>query len=950
MLDTMVLAGPMVGRSTELDALSSALDDARLGRTNVALIGGEAGIGKTRLVEELLAHADGVTTLVGGCVDLGDDALPFAPFAVALREPMRAAGVDDLVSLAGGASHDRRKLYEAVADLLEHEGERAPIILVLEDLQWADRSTRELVTFLAKALHGVPMLLVGTYRSDELHRHHPLRPFLAELSRTALRVDIAPLSVTAVGDLLNVLLGRTATDDEVQNFFERSDGNPFLLQELSSCSDGRVLPQSLRDVMLMRVDRLDPTTRSVLNAAALVGNEVGHPLLAVVAHDGGIDDQSLDDALRQLVDAAMLVAQDDLAYRFRHSLLREYVHSDLMPGEHSRIHSSIAQALTDTPQLGDPQQVPLEIAHHWRAAHNLPKALPAAYDAAFAAGRIQAYAEQLRMFERVLELWPVVPDANKLLNTDEYSVLVAAAEAATRADEHERFLALTDRAIMFARDEGNVERTAESLARRGRGHLHADINRSISDVQSALDMLPETPTVARAQSLEALAVAFLLRGDVDVALTEAETAASLAQEVDDTVTELSAQITWGTALIDIGHVDEGLSMMQTVVVRARADAEDAIERRALTNLSDALCGLGRHREAIDMAEQALAVGHRLGLTRTYSPMPLANIADARIHLGDLDGAQEVLISTIEDVGLGVAGVGILAATIAMLRGELDAAEQLLQDTRAAQGNALLLPQDALPDVQLRSAIALTRGQYSMALDLAVAELRTPMATGYPRYYWPLAVIAAEAAAAMVTAAAASGKPEPESVREHLQVIEAAVGSQPVVGESAQAWKAHVDVLLSAVDGDAKSKQWLAVASAYATIEEPVMQGHALLRAAECAAEQGDRGEAGRLVYEVDALACRVGPGLLRTATDASARRLGIDLDPEAPKSAAPFGLTDREIEVLTRVAAGRTNKQIAQELYISPKTASVHVSNILAKLGVAGRGEAAAVAHQHGLN
>ncbi|HEX5018189.1 MAG TPA: AAA family ATPase [Actinomycetes bacterium] len=947
MLSIVALGGRMVGRADELQTLTSALDEVRQGRSRLVLVGGEAGIGKTRLVEELISRADGTTTLVGGCVDLGDDALPFAPFAVALREPMRAAGVDDLVALAGGASDDRRRLYEAVADLLERESDREPIVLVLEDLHWADRSTRELLAFLARALHTAPVLIVGTYRSDELHRQHPLRPFLAELSRSVPRVEIPPLGERAVLELLTNLLGREPTDAEVTTYYERSAGNPFMLQELASCPDDRVMPQSLRDVMLMRVDRLSPTTRTVLRIAALIGDNVPHRLLAVVAAEGGLSQDEVDTALRELVDSSMLIPRSDDAYEFRHSLLREFVHADLMPGEHSRIHSAIAQALTDQPQLADAQQYELEIAHHWRAAHDLPRALPAAYEAAFAAGRIHAYAEQLRMFERVLELWAVVPDAGTALGTDEYGVLLLAADAAAKADEYERFVALTDRAVMYARREGDVERTAEALAIRGRRLLHRDLDKSVVDIQEALEILPDRPSVTRAQALEALAVSLLLRGEVAEALEHSKNTVEMAREVGDSVTEIAALITLGTALIDGGGVDEGLDVMRSALARARVEGEHIVESRALTNLSDALCGLGRHREAIQMAEEAIGVTSRIGLMRTNSPMAFANIADARIHLGDLDGAEEALSSTIDDIGLGVAGVGILAATIAMFRGDLDEAERLLDETRAAQGNALPLPQDALPDAQLRSTIALTRGDAATALEMVLNELRHPMANGYPRYYWPLTVIAAEAVTRILSRAsngATSTIPD-----DALEVIESAARTQPMAGESAEAWKSHVDALLLAARGEQSRDAWLAVATAYEKIEEPIPQGYALLQAAECEAQQGNRTEAAHLIRDVDGLACRVGPGLLRSAADAAARRVGIDLDPVGSAAAAPFGLTDREVEVLRRVAAGRSNKQIAEDLYISPKTASVHVSNILGKLGVSGRGEAAALAHQHGL-
>ena len=950
MLVGVSLAGPMVGRADELDALTSAWQEARLDRSRVVLVGGEAGIGKSRLVEELIASVDDATVLVGGCVDLGDDALPFAPFAAALREPMRSAGVDDLVSLAGGTSNDRRRLYEAVADLLESESDRQPIVLVLEDLQWADRSTRELLAFLEKALHAVPVLIVATYRSDELHRSHPLRPFLAELSRSVPRIELAPLGEPQVAQMLADIWERPPTGAEVARLLDRSDGNPFLLQELASCKDEGPLPQSLREVMLMRADRFPATTQSTLRIAALIGNDVPHALLEVVCAEGEIGVVELDQALRELVDASILRPSRESQYEFRHSLLRESVHADLMPGEHARIHSAIAQALTDNPLLGDPLQYQIEIAHHWRAAHDLPRALPSAYEAAFAAGRIHAYAEQLRMLERVLEVWHVVPNAEGLLGTDEYSVLMEAAHAAARSGDHERFLAMVDRAIAGARNDDDIPRTAAALATRGHEQLHHDIDESINDIQQALSLVPDVPSVARAQTVEALSVSLLLRGDVDAALTQATVASEMAADVGDRVTEASALVTVGSALVDTAEVDEGLRILRAALTQAEAAGDDRVASRALNNLSDALCGIGRYREAVEVSERALEVASRLGLMRTYSPMPMANIADARIQLGDLDGAEEVLAPTISDSGLGVAGAGILAAMLAFLRGDLDTAEQLLDDTRATRRNLGSWPQDALPDAQIRSAISLTRGDTATALDVTLAELEEPVATGYPRYYWPLIVICAEAAAAL----AVSGVSDAQQplLERAVNVVRASVQAQPVAGESGVAWRAHAEVLLDVVDGRATKDRWLDVALAYGKTDAPMGQGHALLQAAGCAAAAGDRVEATELVREADVLASRVGRGLLRTAVDAAARRIGFELDSAASKGARvglPFGLTDRELEVLRGVAAGRTNKQIAQELYISPKTASVHVSNILAKLGVSGRGEAAALAHQHGL-
>jgi DNA-binding CsgD family transcriptional regulator len=206
---------------------------------------------------------------------------------------------------------------------------------------------------------------------------------------------------------------------------------------------------------------------------------------------------------------------------------------------------------------------------------------------------------------------------------------------------------------------------------------------------------------------------------------------------------------------------------------------------------------------------------------------------------------------------------------------------------------------------------------------------------------------------MASALESGATPEstPESVTWAVQAIASAADAEAVAGGSAEAWSSHVRALLGQVAGRGTTETWLQVAAAYSKVEEPFPQGQALLRAATLAAGNGDRPEAAALVREADQLAEHMGPGLLRTATDATARRLGVELSGgRAAGDSSPFGLTDRELEVLRRVAAGRTNKQIAGDLFISPKTASVHVSNILAKLGVAGRGEAAAIAHREGLD
>ena len=220
--------------------------------------------------------------------------------------------------------------------------------------------------------------------------------------------------------------------------------------------------------------------------------------------------------------------------------------------------------------------------------------------------------------------------------------MVDAAQAATRADDHDRVLALTDRAVVLAGREGDPQRIAESLARRGRRRLHIDMEDSVSDIRRALDVLPETPSATRAQALDALAVTLMLRGDTAEATAVAEKSAEMAREVGDSLTEVSALITLGTLLVDLGEVDEGLAVTRDALTRAQADDEHLMAARALTNLSHQLCGIGRYREAEAVARKGLDVVRSLGLTRTYSPILSSNVVDALIHLGELDEAEAVL--------------------------------------------------------------------------------------------------------------------------------------------------------------------------------------------------------------------------------------------------------------------------------------------------------------------
>ncbi|MDQ1680252.1 MAG: hypothetical protein QOI42_1111, partial [Frankiaceae bacterium] len=312
----------LVGRSAEMQLLDAALTRVRAGEPAVVVIGGEAGVGKSRLIDELTAHAAaaGARVLAGQSVEVGGDGTPFAPVVDMLRTLSRttpAAELDDhlgrgrrelarlLPELDPDADADATttadtgstaQMFELLLGLFGRLSAEQPLVLIVEDLHWADQSTLDFVAFLSRTMRGLRILLVASYRSDEMHRRHPLRPLLSawERSRDVARLELDRFDRAEVEAQLQAILGDAPSDALVDVVFERSDGNAFLVEEMlgivENDADPRNLPQSLRDVLLTRVDRLSDSAQLVLRTAAVAGRWVPERLLAAVARQ---DDTTL---------------------------------------------------------------------------------------------------------------------------------------------------------------------------------------------------------------------------------------------------------------------------------------------------------------------------------------------------------------------------------------------------------------------------------------------------------------------------------------------------------------------------------------------------------------------------------------------------------------------------------------------------------------------------------
>ncbi|KJY47040.1 regulatory protein, partial [Streptomyces sp. NRRL S-444] len=414
-VETRSVSPVFVGRADELAVLTDALARAAGQEPQAMLIGGEAGVGKTRLTEEFLCEAArrGAVVAVGGCVEIGAEGLPFAPFSTALRTLHRrlpgelaaaAAGQEDELARilpelgdTPRGPHDEEstaRLFELTARMLERLAADRTVVLVLEDLHWADTSTRHLLSYLFRTLASGRLVVVATYRADDVHRRHPLRPLLAELDRlrTVQRIELPRFNRAEVRRQLAGILAAQPDEAFVDSVFDRSDGNAFFVEELAACRESGCrtgLTESLRDLLLVRVEVLPDAAQRVVRIVAEGGSTVEYPLLRAVA---GLTEDELIEALRAAVGANILLATSDGdGYRFRHSLVREAVSDDLLPGERARVNRRYAEAMEADGSLIRAEERVIRLASYWYHANDAAKALPAVLAASVTARRRHAY-------------------------------------------------------------------------------------------------------------------------------------------------------------------------------------------------------------------------------------------------------------------------------------------------------------------------------------------------------------------------------------------------------------------------------------------------------------------------------------------------------------------------------------------------------------------------------
>ncbi|MBS1699839.1 MAG: helix-turn-helix transcriptional regulator, partial [Actinobacteria bacterium] len=796
-----------------------------------------------------------------------------------------------------------------------------PVVVVVEDLHWADAATLSMLSFLLRALAGRPVLFLLTCRIDEVRRGGAVRTFLAEAERARLldRVTLHRLDAVAVRDLVQGLRG--AVDDAgLARLMERSEGVPFFIEELL-CNVQGPMPDTLRDVLLARFDALGDDAKKVVRLASGSDDAIPHSLLVTLA---GISDDRLDDALREAVTTGVLAVRDDESYGFRHALLREAVHDDLLPGERARLHWAYADAL----EAADGSASAL--AFHWHQAHDSPRALGAAVSAMMQAKHSYAFSTAARFGELALELWDQVPDAAEVAGIGRIALLAKLGSILRNGGDGERALAVVTVALSEI-DPATVPRPLHARLLRDKALYLQNLGRGGSaelflEALAVIDSEPGQEPL-RAALLGYLAGRHLVGGRLEAAVATADEAYRLAESIGlENVMSVAANLR-GCSRIHLGEVEAGLADFR--LSWAHAVDHDA-QLRYRVNFADSLNMLGRFHEAVEVAEAGVAHSRTLGVERSTGAILSHNMVEPLLELGEIDRVEAISALDLTVRTLPVFRMYSTMSRIRALvwRGESEEAVRVLAEWRpAAEGVAAVERQVwySLHDVEI--LIALGLGDPVRAAE----ALRTVIEDPGQRLAL-LGRILLEGGRVVADLRADGHHVLAEEI---AGLVRARWASQPAELQLPQ-WAA---VLTALLDADAAGLG-AAIAVADADDVPAVFRAVVRLERARALVAEGDRAAAVEAAEDAAAATERLGHDPLRRRTaefiDAAGLHLGA-----ARGSAGGVELTAREQQVLDLIAEGLSNRQIGERLFISGKTASVHVSAILRKLGVSTRTEAA---------
>lgn len=962
---------PMVGRDRELEVLLRALADGHDGRRGVVVVRGEAGIGKTRLLDEFLAAAGSgseqlpITVVRGQCVDVGEIGTPFTPIRRLLRELYQAVGDNRFRAAAGtpavlanlgalmpelGATADAPNAAGAdlVADALERIIEDLSadhhLLMVIEDLHWADAATIALLRTLSVTLRGSHVTVALSLRTDDVGRGHPLRPLLAEWDRnravttvTVPRLD--PVDTKALAQRIGPALGPA----ELAAVVGRSDGVPFYLEELVDATHGP-LPDTLRELVLVRYERLSDAARDAVAVLAVGGLSVPDDLLVAVSP---MDPGDLRRGLRDALDAQLLVAADD-GYLFRHALIQETVAADLLPSERAQLNRRYAEVLQQR-VVAEPD-VAAQLAEHWLRSKDIPRGFDATVLAYHHAEASLAPVAMARLGERLLELWPQVPDAGARAGRSFAEMAVALADQWNDLGEWDRALrvARVGAANSAPQDDpavrADLHRVTGSLlltldqGDRGRAEFGAGI--------ALVADRSEVPAIVAHVRLLGLTATMADPSDVSAQdrMAAATRALELAGQIQSPIATVAALKAGAWTCCDRGELEEALVLSDRMA--QVPDVDGGTRLNGVLSRIDLLVRLGRFAEAITEGYSSMALAESLGHDHGMGAMIAANVGEALFAIGDLERAVPLLERTVPMSGIfGSFGARVLAQVRSWggLTADSDppdpGAGAVADDIEEQVGWAEVRAEVALNQFEGRSE----RGDRDLLVRAAVAAsegIHPDVLRDYSGMSRRMLPGAARALAEAHRSGLDVGSIERLDAR--VDAMRTALrGDRPADG-----YRALVAAELAPADGHDPTA-WRAAVEALADGFLPMRYAHyARYRLVGALIAQGDRDDAAAMAAELLTAAPET-PIVTRWTRELAvrARLPGPALETlvrtGSPSTTGP--LTAREQQVLALVAEGLTNPQIGARLYISPKTASVHVSAILAKIGAANRAEAAAL-------
>ncbi len=915
------LSPVMVGRATELGRLRALFGAAPV--PTVALIGGEAGIGKTRLVQELVTSAPAGTLVLAGQADPGTVGRPMELFLDALGKT-DTSGSPDCAATVRDPSLSAEERIRAGVDLVQSLSGGGPGLVVFEDLHWADSESLAAFERLTEPDAG-PLVVVGTYRPDGLSRRHPAADLLPRLERrhTVTHLELHRLSAAEVSTFLAAVLEHDPSFRLVDVLHRRSGGNPYFLEELvASAGDldahalkAAPLPWTVAEVVRNQVDGLEPPVRAVVAAASVLGRRVTFDLLASVT---ATPETELIDHLRDAVDSGLLVETDADVFSFHHDLAREAIEGALLGRERRRLHESALEALR---RAGSRDHVAL--THHARGA--------AQFDQMVAEARLGAH-ESLHLGSTYQALQ--LAETGLAEAEDDLDLRSVAAEAASLAGLLDEAAEHGDDWLADARKQADTVHESRALGLRMRvAYELGDLAGMAAFTDALIETVDQLPDEERALAMACVAQSYMLRDLAGPTCEWADKALDLAIRHGFERVRIAAMIEKGSVMVlEPGTAAEGNALLQESADAAEQVGDHVLAARSLVNLVWQARQASRFDEARELVHRMRDHAEAAGFDSLASYARVEALAALAAADGDLDAALDVLdkgtrVDPSHALPRNRRWLAVLRAGLALEANDIEAAATFTEDAKPVTARS------AVGVLGLDAHVAARQGDLPR-VRVALGELAVAVAEeGY----------AGPSQIHDIAAAALPAGLDPAELRPFVDQAGILPGNRLAIDHP---WRQLLDAQLAEAEGrmDEAADSYAAATSA-TNVPFGLLTRHrgtAHVGAARTRIALGDL-DAARTHAVAAAADLARWHGWRVAELEAVQRRLGLGAEVSGPDS-----LTPREREVVGLLAEGLTNAGLAERLYISPRTAAVHVSNILSKLGMASRTEVAAWAAREG--